>query len=82
MYCIDVPRVPETNVLCFFHILYVEPQELPPLNINAMAPVSMQYILKGITSRCLQKLYASMGIGIVHLGPPDIPLKTLSFHYP
>ncbi len=24
----------------------VEPRELPPLNINAMAPVSMQYILK------------------------------------
>ncbi len=26
--------------------LIVEPQELPPLKINAMAPISMQYILK------------------------------------
>ena len=32
--------------------------------------------LKGIPSTWLQKLNASTGIGIVHLGPPDIPLKS------
>ncbi len=35
------------------------------------------YRFKGITSTCLQKLYASTGIGIVHLGPPDVPLSNM-----
>ncbi len=30
--------------------------------------------LKGIPSTQLQKLYASIGIGIVHFRPPDVPL--------
>ena len=33
------------------------------------------YRFKGIPSTWLQKLNASTGIGIVHLGPPDIPLR-------
>ena len=37
----------------------VEPQELPPLNINVMAPVSMQYILQ---SQCLFSDYLDLDI--------------------
>ncbi len=36
------------------------------------------YRFKGIPSTWFQKLNASTGIGIVHLGPPDIPLRCLS----
>ena len=47
MYCIDTPGVPESSDACTFHGSYiVEPKELPPFNINAMVPLSMQYILK------------------------------------
>ena len=53
MHCIDRPRVSESNVLCISILSWlVEPQELPLLNINTMAPVSMQYILKMTDPLC------------------------------
>ena len=63
MYCTDRPRVPDANVfMLYIHVIaygafclsnyiwIVEPQELPPLNMNTMAPVSMQYILQNTCS--------------------------------
>ncbi len=37
--------------------------------------------LKGYPSTWLQKLYASKAIGIVHLGPPDVPITNTCVHY-
>ncbi len=34
------------------------------------------YRFKGIPSTWLQKLYASIGVGIVHFRPPDVPLTS------
>ncbi len=61
MYCIDTPGVPESSDAGTFHCLYdygkswwksdkqASKQELPLLNINTKASVSMQYHLKLIT---------------------------------
>ncbi len=55
VYCMDRPKVPESNVWCILVFVclvsnrwIVEAQELPQLNINAMVLVSMQYRILGL----------------------------------
>ncbi len=76
------PLIVPLNYLVILHLIHLKVYITSPSQMENGQNYRFSwkmYRFKGIPSTWLQKLNASTGIGIVQLGPPDVPLKMLIF---